>query len=162
MWKRLLRLLIAVPPVWILVLNQLLLPSPFGTALSQVGLAFGHSDAIVKCKGNIKYSKAVKVGVDEILATNGLYAEHYDTNGDGKFDIITLSHTDLADKRHRVNPVFWIVDKDYDGIPDAIYIDKKGLGKCTDIVLYQDLNKYSGDVDNGLIEDNSVDHGRRI
>ena len=132
MLKRLWRVLIAVPPLWILVLNQLL----FG----QVGMAFGHSDAIVKCKGNIKYSTAVKVHEDLLFSSNGLYAEYYDTNGDGKYDVITLSSTNLTNTTHRVNPVFWIVDTDFDGTPDAVYIDKKGLGKCPDIVLYQDLN----------------------
>lgn len=126
------RLVIAVPPVWILVLNSLL--------FSQVGLAEGHSEAIVQCKGNILYKEAKKVDQDALLSSNGLYAEHYDTNGDGKFDVLTLSYTDLSDKQHNAYPVFWIVDLDFDGEPDAVYIDKKGLGKCSDIVLYEDLN----------------------
>ena len=121
-----------LPPVWVLVLQSMLFWS--------VQPAFGHSDAIVQCKGNIKYSKAEKIGLDAIIEGTGLYAEHYDTNGDGKWDVIALSHTDLGTKGHRTNPVFWLVDSDYDGIPDALYIDKQGLGNCKDIVLYEDLN----------------------
>jgi len=130
------RLLIAVPPLWILVLNQLL--------FAQVGLAEGHSKAIVDCKENILYKQAVHIGVDLIFESTGLYVEHYDTNGDGKFDVLVLSHM-LTATAHAKNPVFWIVDTDYDGEPDAVYIDKKGLGVCTDIVLYQDLHAIHGE-----------------
>ena len=126
------RILITVPPLWVLVFNQML--------LVQVGLAEGHSRAITECRENIKYEQAVKSAEDNVWVFNGLYVEHYDTNGDGKTDIETLSQTDRSSEHHRENPVFWIVDTDLDGSPDAIYIDKKGLGVCTDIVLYEDLN----------------------
>lgn len=139
-----------LPPVWVLVLQSVL--------IWQIEPAFGHSKAIVQCKGNIKYSKAVKVKPDAIVVGTGLYAEHYDTNDDGEFDVVTLSHTELGVNNHRSNPVFWIVDLDFDGTPDAIYIDKQGLGKCEDIVLYEDLNLAAG-----VEEDrNSIDKGRKL
>ena len=103
----------------------------------------GHSKAITQCKGNIIYKQATPVGKPYVLESNGLVAEEYDTNGDKKADVIALSHQDGA-TGHKENPVFWAVDLDFDGIPDAIYVDKKGLGKCTDIVLYEDLTTPSG------------------
>ena len=139
MLRRLWRVLIAVPPVWILVLNQLLFVQ-VGLAESQSPhLRLVHQDAIVNCKGNILYKEAVKIGPDQILITSGMYAEHYDTNGDGKFDVVALSTAIGANGDHRVNPVFWMVDLDFDGKPDAVYVDKNGLGKCSDIVLYEEL-----------------------
>jgi hypothetical protein len=121
-----------LPPVWVLVLNSLL--------FVQVQPAFGHSDAIVNCDQNIKYSEAKKVDVDLVFASTGLYAEHYDTNGDGKFDVVAFSDVNLKTLEHKANPVFWMVDRNYDGTPDAVYIDVKGKGQCSDIKLYQDLN----------------------
>lgn len=98
--------------------------------------AEGHNKAIIQCRQNIVYDRAIKIGDDVI--SKDFYLEHYDTNNDGKFDIQTLSYRDLA--VHNANPVFWMVDLDYDGEADVVYIDKKGLGICTDIVLYEDLN----------------------
>jgi hypothetical protein len=101
--------------------------------------AEGHSREITQCKGNIVYKKAERIGKPYVVESNGLIAEDYDTNGDKRTDVIALSHPDGAS--HKEHPVFWIVDLDFDGEPDAVYIDKYGLGKCTDIVLYQDLTK---------------------
>lgn len=150
LWQAFVRLALYAPPLWAGVILQLL--------VFQVGIVAAHSDAIVKCEQNIKYSQAVKVGEDLIVDSTGLYAEHYDTNGDGKFDIVALSQTDLADKGHRRNPVFWIVDLDLDGAPDAIYIDKVGKGRCEDIVLYEDLNAPTSNFD--LPQD--IDKGRKL
>jgi len=133
------RVLIAVPPVWILVLNQLLFVQ-VGLAESQSPhLRLVHQDAIVNCKGNILYKEAVKVADDVLLDPTGFLAEHYDTNEDGKVDVVAFSTAIGTRGDHRVNPVYWMVDLDFDGKPDAVYIDKKGLGKCTDIVLYEEL-----------------------
>lgn len=69
-----------------------------------------------------------KMNVPEMLE-NGLEAQPYDTNRDGKVDMVTLSHP--GDK-----PLFYIVDADHNGSPDAIYIDQNG--DCN-LRLYQDL-----------------------
>lgn len=104
--------------------------------------AAGHSREITSCKGNIPYKEAKQIGSPYVLDSNGLIAEDYDTNGDGKPDVTAYSHPDGT--KHKPHPVFWAVDLNYDGLYDFIYIDKKGLGKCTDIVLYEDLNKPTG------------------
>jgi hypothetical protein len=108
-----------------------------------VSIAEGHSREITLCDRNIIYKKAERLGAPYISESNGLIAEDYDTNGDKKADVITLSHTDGAS--HKEHPVFWIVDLDFDGELDAIYVDKNGLGKCTDIVLYEDLGGPPGE-----------------
>ena len=126
---------------------------PFMTALGLIVCLFfllslgnegaeGHSKAITECSNNILYKQAAKMAEDSIWPFNNLYVEHYDTNNDGKIDIETLSPVrgDALHIEHLPNPTFWIVDKDLDGLPDVIYIDKGGLGKCDDIVLYEDLN----------------------
>lgn len=101
-----------------------------------------HSREITECKGNIVYKQAKQMGPAYVVESNGLIAEEYDTNNDNRTDVIALSHPHGAS--HSPHPVFWIVDLDHDGDADAVYIDKKGLGKCTDIVLYQDLTKPLG------------------
>ena len=108
--------------------------------LMPVSESYAHSDAILNCNQNIKYSEAVKVPPDVLLTDRGIYVEHYDTNGDGKFDVAVFSHSNTDGRTHRENPIFWMVDLDFDTVPDAVYIDKKGLGICTDIVLFEDLN----------------------
>ena len=70
-----------------------------------------------------------QLGIDASLE-NGLLAREYDTNGDGKLDIMTLAHGPNT-------PVlFYIVDENKDDQPDKVYIDRDG--NC-DLVLYQDL-----------------------
>ena len=111
-------------------------------SLFSVSIAEGHSREITQCKGNIVYKKAIPVKPPYIVESSGLVAEEYDTDGDGRTDVVALSHQDGAS--HKEHPVFWMVDFDKDGDADAVYVDKRGLGKCTDIVLYQDLTKPLG------------------
>lgn len=124
-------------------------------ALLLIGLTYARAEAhdtvIVACSNN----KQVKL-VNEIVLPNDLYAEFYDTNGDGKPDIQTLSA--IHDKKlvngavvieHAKFPTFYVVD--LDGETDEkgnqhaelIYIDKgnAGLGVCSDVVLYMDLRE---------------------
>jgi hypothetical protein len=70
-----------------------------------------------------------KIGVDEVLE-NGLLGKSYDNNGDGKLDVLTLSHSEES------MPLFYIVDENKDGEPDKVFIDR--FGDCA-LVLYQDL-----------------------
>lgn len=136
-----------LPPIWVMVLNSVL--------IFTVSPAYGHSKAIVQCKKNILYKQATKAKPDEVVSSVGLLAEYYDTNKDGQYDVIALSHTSEDGKTHRENPLFWIVDTNYDGQPDAVYIDPVGKGLCNDITLYQDLHM--------LHEDSEVmDHGRKL
>lgn len=99
--------------------------------------ASAHSKAITDCKGNIVYKQAKLMKPAYVVESNGLIAEEYDTNNDKQTDVIALSHPQGTG--HNQNPIFWIVDLDFDGDAEAIYVDKNGLGKCTDIVLYEDL-----------------------
>ena len=102
-----------------------------------------HSQAITACSKNIKITSAKKVAPDRYAESTGLLAEFYDTNWDGRADIVTLSHTDLnlGIHWHHANPVFWVVDRNYDGKPDQVYVDRRGQGRCEDIVLYEDMLK---------------------
>lgn len=96
-----------------------------------------HSKEITQCRENIVYQKADLVA-GPILLDSGLVVEAYDTNGDKKPDVVVFSHF-KGDGTHSEHPIFWMVDIDFDGVEDAVYIDKRGLGVCTDIVLYEDL-----------------------
>lgn len=111
--------------------------------------AQAHSTEIVKCGNNIKYSKAVFV--EDWSLPNGLLAEAYDTNGDGKTDVVALSAIKKTQPtqsgvrvEHNIHPIFWLVDLDLDGEPDKVFVDKKGEGLCSDIVLYKDLTEPQG------------------
>lgn len=130
MLKRLWQLIVTPPPVLMVVLTNLLILG--------VVPAYGHLKESAACfalQGKVK-----KVGNQDILP-NGLWIERYDTDGDGKADLITLSHVkgQALDKKgnltvtHDPHPVFFLLKK-----KAAIYIDKNGLGKCEDIVLYED------------------------
>jgi len=119
--------------------------------------AAAHSAAITECRNNIIYDEAVLL---EETLQSGYWAEHYDTNGDGKLDVMALSHIlDMQTRedgvyyKHDPNPVFWMVDRqefdttgdglpdtvEYDGDPDTVFIDINGEGNCDDIKFYQDL-----------------------
>lgn len=124
--KALWKLVITPPPVYAMVLSNLLFFS--------VIPVHGHQANYSKC---FQGSKAMKVGADRVVDSNGLLLEEYDTNGDGKPDLATLSH--IEGNGHKKHPLFYIVDRDFDDVPDFIYIDKKGDGRCRDIVLYEDL-----------------------
>lgn len=100
---------------------------------------FGHETQILNCGG---FKKADKVG--ESVIENGMLAEAYDTDGDGKIDLETLSvvmGTDDKGLTHKSFPVFYWIDRNGDGKVDYVYIDKYGDGFCESIVLYSDLSK---------------------
>lgn len=109
-------------------------------------LAVSHVKGSAKCF-NVDPGKARKIGPDRVIESTGLLAETYDTNGDGKPDLMTMSHvqdtldSNQATVKHSSKPVFYLVDHNLDGLPDAIYIDKVGQGRCQDIVLYEDLTR---------------------
>jgi hypothetical protein len=91
---------------------------------------------------------------------NGLVMEAYDTDKDGKADVLTLSHDEIGSD-HRPFPLFYMIDLDQDEQPDAVYVDREGNGFCSDIVLYEDLTMPH---DGGLEfkEDTQTKKGRAI
>lgn len=110
------------------------------------GKAFGHDTEILQCSKNLKVEKVEKIA--ENINPNGTLSEAYDRNGDGKIDIEAISHmsatkleTGAIVFEHAEHPFLYVVDLDFDGQPDAVYVDKSGVGKCDDIVLYKDLTE---------------------
>lgn len=102
--------------------------------------AYAHDTEIVGCDKNIKIAKVAFVKA--YVNSNGTYSEEYDRNGDGQTDIEAVSHitgTDGGKTVHNEHPFLYFVDLDFDGQPDAVYVDKSGTGACGDIVLYRDL-----------------------
>jgi len=85
--------------------------------------------------------------VDTSMSQNGLFAELYDVNSDGRPDLAVYSPTyGLVDRDddgpkylHGVGVLYEIDFPPQDGVPDLIYIDIKGLQKCSDVVLYYKL-----------------------
>ena len=110
----------------------------------EVPPAYAHDDAILECSNNIVYKSVTKL--NEFRMENGLLDEHFDSNHDNIPDVHVLSSIKGPSDEdgltpHDPNPIFWIVDKDFDGSDDAVYIDIHGEGKCDDIILYSDLTK---------------------
>jgi len=109
--------------------------------------AHAHTQEIIACTNNLVVKQAKLLSEDAL--PNGLYVERYDTNADGKTDIVALSTIlsakwiapDKVEITHAAHPTFYLVDKDYDEEPDAVYVDKGAGGHCDDIVLYKDLRK---------------------
>jgi hypothetical protein len=105
-----------------------------------------HDTEILQCDRNLKVESVKKL--DERINPNGTVSEAYDRNGDGRIDIEAVSYI-IASRQdggavvydHAPHPFLYIVDLDYDGVPDAVYVDKSGVGRCEDIVLYLDLTK---------------------
>jgi hypothetical protein len=122
--------------------------------------AQAHPDVILVCEKNLKVSHVSQVG-ETMQYENGLIGERYDRNGDGKIDIEALSiphagedKANIAAKvEHRRFPLFYVVDVDLDGNPDAVYIDRTPDGvrdpkqHCANVVLYEDLSKGRGKED---------------
>lgn len=130
-----------------------------GTTCVLIQPAVAHPWAITQCSDNIIYEEAVflESWLDEGRVV--YWAEAYDTNGDGIRDVVTLSHVVRLDEKedgtlhwyHDPRPVYWLVDRNYDNIPDEVYIDINGLGDCHDIKFYKDLRipgALSPDLDN--------------
>jgi hypothetical protein len=106
--------------------------------------AEAHETQIVQCDRNLKVEHVTKLG--ELLNENGTVSEFYDRNDDGRLDIEAVSHRGTADDddrdtriAHNRHPFFYIVDLDFDGTPDAAYVDIGGHGRCEDIRFYKDL-----------------------
>ena len=101
-----------------------------------------HNDQIIKCDRNLTYEEADKIG--EVTNANNTVSEYYDTNRDGLVDIETLSYiTDYDSQGELVHdrfPFMWIVDIDFDAVPDKSYVDVGGHGRCDEIHFYQDLH----------------------
>jgi hypothetical protein len=99
-----------------------------------------HDTQILKC-GDVRQAKKL----NEYVLPNGLLAEHYDTDGDDKKDVVALSSMTSMPSvngvvEHAAMPTFYIIDTDHDGQPDLVYVDKNGDGNCTSLYLYEDLN----------------------
>lgn len=110
------------------------------------GTAFGHDTEILHCSKNLTVERVTKLG--EVINPNGTLSEAYDRNDDEKIDIEAISYIHSTKLEngvvildHDAHPFLYIVDLDFDGRPDAVYVDKSGVGKCEDIVLYKDLTK---------------------
>jgi hypothetical protein len=113
----------------------------------QLTPAFAHPHDLLVCGRAVNATP-----ISEDVLPNGLYAERYDTNGDGKADMVALSAVtgtvihkskggDTVEVQHAEHPTFYLVDRDFDTHPDVVLIDKGEGGKCADIVLYHDLNR---------------------
>lgn len=107
---------------------------------------YAHDSEILQCSGNLPI-KSVTFLYEEVNQ-NGTLSEYYDRNNDGKRDIEAVSHMDSVTLdsgevkvTHRPHPFLYIVDLDFDEDPDVVLVDKSGIGKCEDIVLYLDLHK---------------------
>ena len=105
--------------------------------------SYAHDNAILECSNNIVYKSVTKL--NEFRMENGLVDEHFDSNNDNIVDIHVLSSIKGATDEegltpHDPNPVFWIVDLDFDGFEDKVYVDLHGEGQCGDIRLYRDLS----------------------
>lgn len=111
-----------------------------------MGTAFAHDTEILQCSKNLKVEQVKKLA--ENINPNGTLSEAYDRNDDGRIDIEAISHMSATGLEsgvmifeHAEHPFLYVVDLDFDGIPDAVYVDKSGVGRCDDIVLYKDLTK---------------------
>lgn len=103
---------------------------------------YAHNEAIVLCDRNLVYNDAAKVG--ERLNENSTLSEYYDTNRDGKVDIETVSYgveyDDTGEMYHSPYPFMFIVDLNFDEVPDKEYVDIGGHGRCDEIRFYKDLS----------------------
>lgn len=101
-----------------------------------------HDTQILNCN-QIKAATKLR----EVQLANGLLAEAYDVDGDGKQDVVTLSSitgsnpAGQGEVPHEPFPIFYILDRDKDGQADTVMVDKNGDGFCESIVLYQNLNE---------------------
>lgn len=107
--------------------------------------ATGHDTEIVQCERNLRVSAVDKL--EEVINENGTVSELYDRNQDGEADIEAVSYLVAIEEHdgdvtylHRPHPFLYIVDLDFDGNSDIVYVDKFGEGRCDDIVPYQDLH----------------------
>jgi hypothetical protein len=74
---------------------------------------------------------------------NGTVSEAYDSNEDGKIDIEAISSLDGVGSQHTALPFLYIMDMDYDGTPDAAWVDVLGTGECAGWVFYGPLGAHT-------------------
>ncbi len=100
-----------------------------------------HDDIVKRCFE----SMGPVVKLKELVNENGTVSEVYDRNGDGKIDIEVVSHHS-ENGGHREVPLLYIVDQNYDGEPDMVFIAPNGVGLCSDLKLYDVLghNEHRG------------------
>lgn len=110
-------------------------------AVLGLGSAYAHDTTVKLCFAEGK--RVTKIG--ENVLPNGLLMEQYDTNANGKPDVVTLSQVTMikmfdgsVNIVHDSHPTFYLFNKDEDESTDSIYIDIAGKGNCSDIVLYHD------------------------
>ncbi len=116
-----------------------------------LGLAHAHiSKDTVQCA---LFGPLTPKGIPKVLQQkmlpNGLLAELYDINQDGRPDIAVYSATygivdiesqDPEQINHSIAPILYEIDfPPQEESPDVVYIDIHGTQVCTDLVLYQDL-----------------------
>ena len=89
-----------------------------------------------QCHRYVPTDTVVLIGA--AILGNGLVAEYYDRNADGKADVISYSFK--TKKGHQPFPVYYEVDLDYDTFPDKRYIDVRGNGRCENIFELEDYN----------------------
>ncbi len=121
---------------------------------SEIGQPINPDDPIIRCEGNIKIKKAIKVS--EELLPNGLVAMGYATDRAGHFmvaDMIAFhvllsaeyqAREDTINLRIQKYALFYHVDLDLDGLMDIVYADKFAEGICADIKPAMTLPGYEG------------------
>lgn len=80
----------------------------------------------------VHYPQSQLTYIDNVLEANGLESFHFDSNANGKWDMEMLIPQDDPNRY----PLFYIIDKDYDGKKDYTYIDHKRDGTCSGIEIY--------------------------
>lgn len=69
----------------------------------------------------------------ETRTVNGEVVRSFDRNHDGERDAETYSELIGGPNRERPFPYKFLIDDDFDGIPDRKFIDFSGDGRCEDI-----------------------------
>ncbi len=109
------------------------------------GLAHGHMPPSLRaCPqfANVRFQTSPPMILQSRLLPNGLWAELFDANMDGAPDFATYSNTlelgVLGDDEvpHDSFPILYEIDTDGDAIPNDVWIDVYGKGRCTDLLPY--------------------------
>lgn len=83
---------------------------------------------LIRCTSNVLYKKAWLLAVYE--RPNGYVLAAVDTNRDGKKDVQFVFY---PTNKELMYPDEYMVDLNYDGQPDAVYLDEGATGKCENI-----------------------------
>lgn len=109
------------------------------------GISFSHNWQILNCSRNIVYTQAELLGIER--QENGTVAEGFDTNNDGKVDVVAFSASTGAadpegrDVSHKPVPIYYEVDTNYDGSPDRrFYMWGDKMEDCDGIREVLDFN----------------------